>query len=87
MFNCAGIGRFSHTREMPFDEWQQIIGVNLTGTFLVCQAALPHLLDGGGSIVNIASNAGSDGPAVQRRVLRVEGRRHEPHQRRSPTST
>ena len=37
---------------------QKIIGVNLTGTFLVCQAAIPYLLDGGGSIVNIASNAG-----------------------------
>jgi len=56
--NCAGIGRFAHTHELPFAEWQRIIGVNLTGTFLVCQAALPHLMDGGGSIVNIASNAG-----------------------------
>ena len=56
--NSAGIGRFSHTHELPFAEWQRILGVNLTGTFLVCQAALPHLLDGGGSIVNIASNAG-----------------------------
>ena len=58
VFNCAGIGRFSHSEETPFEEWSKIIGVNLTGTFLVCQAALPHLLDGGGSIVNIASNAG-----------------------------
>jgi len=58
VFNCAGIGRFSHSEETPFDEWQKIIGVNLTGTFLVSQAALPYLLDGGGSIVNIASNAG-----------------------------
>src|SRR5690242_18637495 len=56
--NSAGIGRFRHTHEVPFAEWQRIIGVNLTGTFLVCQAALPHLLEGGGSIVNIASNAG-----------------------------
>jgi NAD(P)-dependent dehydrogenase (short-subunit alcohol dehydrogenase family) len=56
--NSAGIGRFANTHEMPFADWQRIIGVNLTGTFLVCQAALPHLLDGGGSIVNIASNAG-----------------------------
>ncbi len=56
--NCAGIGRFAHTHELPFDDWQRIIGVNLTGTFLVSQAALPHLLDGGGVIVNIASNAG-----------------------------
>jgi NAD(P)-dependent dehydrogenase (short-subunit alcohol dehydrogenase family) len=56
--NCAGIGRFAHTHEVPFDEWQRIIGVNLTGTFLICQAAIPYLLDGGGVIVNIASNAG-----------------------------
>jgi NAD(P)-dependent dehydrogenase (short-subunit alcohol dehydrogenase family) len=58
LFNCAGIGRFSHSHETPFDEWSRIIGVNLTGTFLVCQATIPHLLDGGGTIVNIASNAG-----------------------------
>jgi NAD(P)-dependent dehydrogenase (short-subunit alcohol dehydrogenase family) len=58
VINSAGIGKFSHTHELPFEEWQRILGVNLTGTFLVCQAALPHLVDGGGSIVNIASNAG-----------------------------
>lgn len=56
--NCAGIGRFYHSHDMPFADWQRIIGVNLTGTFLVAQAALPHLLDGGGAIVNVASNAG-----------------------------
>ena len=43
---------------MPFEDWQRILAVNLTGTFLVCQAAIPYLLDGGGAIVNIASNAG-----------------------------
>jgi NAD(P)-dependent dehydrogenase (short-subunit alcohol dehydrogenase family) len=56
--NCAGIGRFWHSHEMPFADWQRVIGVNLTGTFLVCQATLPWLLDGGGSIMNVASNAG-----------------------------
>jgi len=58
---CAGIGKFAHAYEMPFEEWSRIIGVNLTGTFLVIQAALPHLLEGGGSIVTIASNAGLQG--------------------------
>jgi NAD(P)-dependent dehydrogenase (short-subunit alcohol dehydrogenase family) len=58
LVNCAGIGRFAHTHEVPFDEWQKILGVNLNGTFLMCQAALSHFLDGGGVIVNIASNAG-----------------------------
>jgi NAD(P)-dependent dehydrogenase (short-subunit alcohol dehydrogenase family) len=56
--NCAGIGRFAHSHELAFDEWQRILGVNLNGTFLVCQAAIRHMLDHGGSIVNIASNAG-----------------------------
>jgi NAD(P)-dependent dehydrogenase (short-subunit alcohol dehydrogenase family) len=58
LVNCAGIGKFASTHEMPFDDWSRIIAVNLTGTFLVAQAVLPHLLDGGGNIVNIASNAG-----------------------------
>jgi NAD(P)-dependent dehydrogenase (short-subunit alcohol dehydrogenase family) len=58
LVNCAGIGKFAHTHEMPYEDWARIIGVNLTGTFLVAQAVLPYLLDGGGNIVNIASNAG-----------------------------
>ena len=58
LVNCAGIGRFANAHEMPFEDWSRIIAVNLTGTFLMAQAALPYLLDGGGNIVNIASNAG-----------------------------
>jgi NAD(P)-dependent dehydrogenase (short-subunit alcohol dehydrogenase family) len=34
--NIAGVGNFAHTRELSFDEWQRVIGVNLTGTFLMC---------------------------------------------------
>jgi NAD(P)-dependent dehydrogenase (short-subunit alcohol dehydrogenase family) len=56
--NSAGIGGFAHSTEESYDRWSAIIGVNLTGTFLVSQAALPHLLEGGGAIVNVASNAG-----------------------------
>jgi NAD(P)-dependent dehydrogenase (short-subunit alcohol dehydrogenase family) len=58
LVNSAGIGGFAHTVDETFDRWSAILGVNLTGTFLMCQAALPHLLDGGGAIVNVASNAG-----------------------------
>jgi NAD(P)-dependent dehydrogenase (short-subunit alcohol dehydrogenase family) len=56
--NVAGIGKFAHTTEADFGDWQRIIGVNLTGTFLMCRAALPHLLENGGNIVNVASTAG-----------------------------
>ena len=58
LVNCAGIGKFANSHEMPFEDWSRIIAVNLTGTFLMCQAVLPQLLDGGGNIVNVASNAG-----------------------------
>jgi len=58
LVNCAGIGKFANAHDMPFEEWSRIIAVNLTGTFLMSQAVLPFLLDGGGNIVNIASNAG-----------------------------
>jgi NAD(P)-dependent dehydrogenase (short-subunit alcohol dehydrogenase family) len=56
--NIAGIGTFAWTHEMPVETWNRIIGVNLTGTFLMCRATIPHLLDGGGVIVNTASTAG-----------------------------
>jgi NAD(P)-dependent dehydrogenase (short-subunit alcohol dehydrogenase family) len=58
LVNCAGIGKFANSHEMPFEDWSRIIGVNLTGSFLMAQAVLPHLLGDGGNIVNIASNAG-----------------------------
>ncbi len=56
--NIAGIGTFVWTHEMDLELWNRIIGVNLTGTFLMCKATIPHLLDGGGVIVNTASTAG-----------------------------
>lgn len=56
--NVAGIGRFYHTHELKPEEWNRIIAVNLTGTFLVSQAVLPYMLDRGGVIVNTASTSG-----------------------------
>jgi NAD(P)-dependent dehydrogenase (short-subunit alcohol dehydrogenase family) len=58
LVNCAGIGKFVRSEEETAENWARIIGVNLTGTFLMCRAVLPHLLGGGGVIVNVASNAG-----------------------------
>ena len=61
--NVAGIGGFYNTVDMPLDRWEQILAVNLTGPFLVCRATLPHLLEHGGSIVNVASNTALMGQA------------------------
>jgi NAD(P)-dependent dehydrogenase (short-subunit alcohol dehydrogenase family) len=56
--NVAGIGSFVHTEVETLEHWNKVIAVNLTGSFLMCRAALPYLLDGGGAIVNVASSAG-----------------------------
>jgi NAD(P)-dependent dehydrogenase (short-subunit alcohol dehydrogenase family) len=56
--NVAGIQEYGHAEELSFATWSRIIGVNLTGTFLMSQVTLPHLLQTRGSIVNVASLAG-----------------------------
>jgi NAD(P)-dependent dehydrogenase (short-subunit alcohol dehydrogenase family) len=56
--NVAGIGGFRRTTEVTFEEWSRVLAVNLTGQFLTCQAALPHLLESRGAIINTASVAG-----------------------------
>ncbi len=61
--NVAGIGGFFNTVDMPLERWEKILAVNLTGTFLVCKATLPHLLEHGGCIVNVASNTALMGQA------------------------
>jgi NAD(P)-dependent dehydrogenase (short-subunit alcohol dehydrogenase family) len=61
--NIAGILRFDHTHELALEDWNRILGVNLTGTFLMCQAALPHLIESKGAIVNTSSTSALAGLA------------------------
>ncbi|ATU95313.1 SDR family NAD(P)-dependent oxidoreductase [Phyllobacterium zundukense] len=54
--NCAGISHKSSILETSLKSWNEVIGVNLTGTFLVSrETAKAMVKTGGGSIVNIAS--------------------------------
>jgi NAD(P)-dependent dehydrogenase (short-subunit alcohol dehydrogenase family) len=56
--NNAGIVRDAQLVKMDERQWDQVIGVNLTGTYLVSHAAAPHMLrQGRGRIVNIASRS------------------------------
>jgi NAD(P)-dependent dehydrogenase (short-subunit alcohol dehydrogenase family) len=59
--NIAGILRMAHTHEESLEEWNRVLSVNLTGTFLMCRAAIPHLLQNGGNIVNVSSTAALGG--------------------------
>jgi NAD(P)-dependent dehydrogenase (short-subunit alcohol dehydrogenase family) len=57
--NCAGIANAAPAEEMPLEQWQRVMGVNLTGVFLSCQAEAKVMLPRKqGSIVNIASMSG-----------------------------
>lgn len=55
--NMAGILRFDNAHELSRENWQRVIDINLTGTFLICREALPHLLETKGNIINAASTA------------------------------
>jgi NADP-dependent 3-hydroxy acid dehydrogenase YdfG len=43
--NIAGMLKTVRTHECDLDTWNRVIDVNLTGTFLMCRAALPHLME------------------------------------------
>jgi NAD(P)-dependent dehydrogenase (short-subunit alcohol dehydrogenase family) len=62
LVNGAGVCTFSPFEELSEQEWDLVVDVNLKGTFLCCQAVVPHMrAAGGGAIVNVASQAGRRG--------------------------
>jgi NAD(P)-dependent dehydrogenase (short-subunit alcohol dehydrogenase family) len=62
LINNAGVGGNTPFLETTLEEWNRIIGINLTGAFLVAQACAREMVKaGGGKIVNIASLSGQRG--------------------------
>jgi NAD(P)-dependent dehydrogenase (short-subunit alcohol dehydrogenase family) len=61
LVNNVGIGSRAHPEELSLEEWQQVVRVNLDGTFLCSREAGRRLIrqGTGGSIINISSIAGS----------------------------
>lgn len=53
--NCAGIVCGGNVEETELEVWERTMEVNVTGTFLVCKYAIPHLKKTKGVIVNISS--------------------------------
>ena len=59
LVNNAGMNIRKPMTEFSLAEWNQVIGTNLTGVFLMCRSFVPHIRSGGsGRIVNIASMMG-----------------------------
>ncbi len=62
LVNSAGIAIRRPALDLPPADWQRVIDVNVTGSFLCAREAARHMLaQGGGSIVNIASIMGFSG--------------------------
>lgn len=58
----AGVCSIQRWDEVTPELWDTVIGINLTGVWNTCTAAIPHLLErGGGSMVLISSTAGLKG--------------------------
>ena len=61
--NIAGVAWGEHVADVTVEGWNRMLTINVSGVFWCCQAALPHLVETQGNIVNIASNAGLMGQA------------------------
>jgi meso-butanediol dehydrogenase/(S,S)-butanediol dehydrogenase/diacetyl reductase len=61
--NIAGMVRMVLTQEETPDVWDKVMALNCNGPFYLSLAALPHLLEQKGNIVNLASVAGIMGQA------------------------
>src|SRR5580700_281764 len=59
--NVAGIFLAAHVTDVTEEQYRRIMAVNLDAYFFLAQAAIPHLLESGGNIVNVASNAALQG--------------------------
>jgi NAD(P)-dependent dehydrogenase (short-subunit alcohol dehydrogenase family) len=60
LFNNAGILLFGTVLDTDEEAWHRLMAINLTGTYLVSRAVLPHMIErGGGSIVNVTSSTGA----------------------------
>lgn len=61
LVNNAGVGIFKDLAALAPEEWETVLGTNLTGVYHCCHHALPRMRQrGGGSIINVSSLAGKN---------------------------
>ena len=59
--NVAGLLKWGPTETYAVEDFERILRINTTSVFVLCQAALPHLVKAKGNVVNIASTSGLRG--------------------------
>lgn len=61
LVNNAGVAAFRSTASLPPEDWEKMIGLNLSGVYYCCHEVLPiFLAAGGGDVINIGSLAGKN---------------------------
>lgn len=66
LINNAGVANTDLFTDLSEQDWNDIVGVNLTGVFNCCQAVLPHMINNkSGSILNISSMWGEVGASCE----------------------
>jgi 3-oxoacyl-[acyl-carrier protein] reductase len=74
LVNNAGISRDGNVMMLRDAAWQEVLGVNLSGTFFCCRAVLPTMMaQGSGVILNMTSTAGVKGRAGQVNYAATKG--------------
>ncbi|MCH7789461.1 MAG: SDR family oxidoreductase [Acidobacteria bacterium] len=64
VFGCiAGISNAQHFADLDEATWSKMMSVNTSGVLWCSQAAIPHLIERNGALINVASNAGLMGQA------------------------
>jgi NAD(P)-dependent dehydrogenase (short-subunit alcohol dehydrogenase family) len=61
--NVAGVIFFARSHDMPAADWEKTLAVNLSAPFYLSQAAIPHLINSEGAVVNVASSGAFMGQA------------------------
>ena len=59
--NNVGMGLFGPFEETTTNDWRAVMGANLDSVFFSARAALPHLIDRGGAMINLSSASGMGG--------------------------
>jgi meso-butanediol dehydrogenase/(S,S)-butanediol dehydrogenase/diacetyl reductase len=71
--NIAGIFISRRLTDIQEEEWHRMVGINLNSVFFLSQAAMPHLIETKGNIVNMASTAGLVGQVYNAMYCATKG--------------
>ena len=74
LVTSAGIARFDPVVDITAEKWEEVLGVNLSGTFYCAQAAIPDMVSAGcGPIVTISSSSAQSGAPAMAHYVASEG--------------